>query len=380
MTEAVFYNARVVTATNVFAGHVQTRDGLIRDIAPGSTGVGTIDCAGDYLIPGLIELHTDHLEAHFNPRPGVLWPAAAAVLAHDAQIAASGITTVFDALRIGTSQGDGIAMGRNTRALATAIGQAKAAGALRADHMIHLRCELACEDTAHEAEAFVDNADLRLISLMDHTPGQRQFTRIEKFREYYSGKLGLSEAQLDAFITERQEAHARLAAPTRHRIVALARQRGIPLASHDDATAAHVDVSVADGVSIAEFPTTAEAAASSRRRGLSVLMGAPNVVRGGSHSGNVSAQALAECGLLDALSSDYVPCSLLQATFDLPRRVPAIDLPAAIRLVTDNPATAVRLDDRGRIAIGRRADLVRVGAEGPVPVVRGVWRAGRRVA
>jgi len=152
------------------------------------------------------------------------------------------------------------------------------------------------------------------------------------------------------------------------------------MASHDDTTREEVEASHVAGVSLAEFPTTVEAARACRERGITVMMGAPNLIRGGSHSGNVAAQTLAQEGLLDILSSDYVPASLLMAAFRLPERVPAIDLPAAIRTVTLNPARATGLGDRGAIAAGLRADLVRVRISGGTPVVRQVWRAGERVA
>lgn len=380
MSDLTLTNCQVVTADSVDPGTVVIREGLIAEIGDGASQPDETDCEGDYLIPGLVELHTDHLESHYKPRPKVLWQVEAAVLAHDAQIAASGITTVFDALRVGSNKGDDISIGRNMRRLATAIDEAKSAAMLRADHLLHLRCELACEDTVADTEAFLDDPNLRLISLMDHTPGQRQFTRIEKFKEYYGGKTGMSEGELETYIRDRQAAAEEWSAPNRRRIVALARLHDIPLASHDDATCDHVREAADDGVTIAEFPTTVEAAEFSQRSEMSVLMGAPNMVRGGSHSGNVSAQALAEAGLLDILSSDYVPFSLLQAAFALPERVPAFDLPAAIRLVTANPAAAAGLQDRGEIAVGKRADLVRVGLIHGLPVVRAVWREGRRVA
>ncbi len=380
MDETVFNNARIVLADDILEGCVLVRDGVVADISIGSIRhANHIDCEGDFLIPGLVELHTDHLEAHFKPRPKVTWPADAAVLAHDAQIATSGITTVFDALRVGAETDDDISTGKNMQILARAIREAKAAGRLRAEHLLHLRCEIACEDAADEAETFLDDQTLRLISLMDHTPGQRQFVHLDKFKEYYGGKTGMSDAEMDTFIARRQELHARHSAVNRRRIVSMARQRNIPLASHDDATANHVDEAIADGVSIAEFPTTVEAAAASRQGGIRVLMGAPNVVRGGSHSGNISAQSLAERGLLDMLSSDYVPFSLLQAAFHLPDKVETIELPAAIGLVTRNPAQAAGLHDRGEIAIGKRADLVRVRRDSGVPFVRSVWRQGARV-
>ena len=379
MNEVRLTNCQIVLPQQVMAGTVVVRDGRIADIDSEPSAAGTVDCDGDYLIPGLIELHTDHLESHFKPRPKVVWPVEAAVVAHDAQIAASGITTVFDALRVGSNEGDDVLIGRSMKNLAQAIGQANTAGILRADHLLHLRCELACEDTITETEAFLDDPNLRLISLMDHTPGQRQFTRLDKFKEYFGGKTGMSDDELDRYIHERRAAHEALAGPNRRRIVALARARGIPLASHDDATGDHVNEAAEDGVTIAEFPTTVDAAMQSRQHGMHVLMGAPNMVRGGSHSGNVSAQVLAKAGLLDILSSDYVPFSLLHAAFGLPDRVPAIDLPRAIGLVTRSPAAATGLDDRGEVAVGKRADFVRVRVVQGLPIVRAVWQQGRRV-
>ena len=152
------------------------------------------------------------------------------------------------------------------------------------------------------------------------------------------------------------------------------------LASHDDATVAHVDEAIAQGIRVAEFPTTVEAASASKGAGLGVLMGAPNVIRGASHSGNVSARTLAEQGLLDILSSDYIPFSLIQSAFFLGEVVEGISLPQAVAMVSKNPADAVGLTDRGVIETGRRGDLVRVRVDEHVPVVRTVWREGRRVA
>jgi len=157
------------------------------------------------------------------------------------------------------------------------------------------------------------------------------------------------------------------------------KDRGIVLASHDDATLEHVEEAVQQGIHVAEFPTTMEAARASKEAGMAVLMGAPNVVRGGSHSGNIAARELAENNLLDILSSDYIPFSLIQSAFYLDNEVDAISLPQAIQMVSKNPAKACGLDDRGKIAIGKRGDLVRVGVDHAIPIVRTVWREGRRV-
>ena len=168
----------------------------------------------------------------------------------------------------------------------------------------------------------------------------------------------------------------------RHRreLVALATQNGTPLACHDDTTMEHVAESIADGAAIGEFPTTLEAAEGLHHGGIRVLMGAPNLVRGGSHSGNVATVDLAKAGLLDILSSDYVPSSLLLAALRLPAAAPNIDLAAAVRTVTKSPAEAVGLTDRGEIAPGKRADLIRVHVAPNGSAVRSVWRAGQRVA
>jgi len=338
------------------------------------------DMEGDYLIPGLVELHTDHLEGHYAPRPGVRWDPIAAVQAHDAQIASSGITTVFDAVRAG-SEADSKNLGDEARRLADAIFAARDEGRLRVEHFVHLRCEISAREVVAEARPFIEDGLVRIVSVMDHTPGQRQFVSMDKFREYYGGKSGMSDAQLDDFIAQRRVQHAVCAGPNRAEIVRLCADAHVVLASHDDATVEHVDEAIADKVAIAEFPTTVAAARASHEAGLKVLMGAPNLVRGGSHSGNVSAAELASLGVLDIMSSDYVPFSLIQAAFQLPERVDGIELPAAIRTVTQTPAMAAGLVDRGAIDPGLRADLVRVHHRpGTVPIVRSVFLKGERVA
>ncbi len=378
-TEAVLSNARLVLPNAVINGHIRLKDGVIADIASGSAPASALDMEGDYLLPGLVELHTDHVEGHLAPRPKVRWNPVAAILAHDAQIAASGITTVFDSLRVWPDK-RAVGMDGDAPLLAQALADAKDADALRADHLIHLRCEVPTDSVVEDAAALMAQHKVSLISLMDHTPGQRQFTSTEHFRSYYKKKSGITDAEMDIIVAVRLECHARCARENRAGLVKLAHAHGIVLASHDDATQAHVEEAVEDGVAIAEFPTTLDAARLSHGAGIRVLMGAPNLVRGGSHTGNVSAQSLAKAGLLDILSSDYVPSSLLWAAFDLTRRESAISLPQAVRMVTLTPAQAAGLSDRGQIAQGLRADLVRVRLAGEIPVVREVWREGRRVA
>ncbi len=375
----LFRNARLILPDEVIDGSLAVDgDGRIESIGS-ATGVDGHDCDGDYLLPGLIELHTDHLETHYAPRPKVRWNPVSAVQAHDAQIACAGITTVFDALRVGMDD-DSDLQHTDMRRLADAIETGQSEDRLRADHFIHLRCEVSAPNVLDAFRVFDGDDRVRLISLMDHTPGQRQFTSLDAYIVYYQSKRGFSDAEMAAFIKTRQERADRNAPQNRKAISAFAETRGINIASHDDATLAHVDEAIDLKTKIAEFPTTVEAAKASHEAGMAVLMGAPNVVRGGSHSGNVSARELAEAGYLDVLSSDYVPVSLIQATFQLAEEVEAISLPEALAMVTSTPAKAIGLDDRGALRPGLRADLIQVRLVGNVPIVRGVWREGKRVA
>lgn len=379
--DTILGNAIVVLADRVIErGWVAIADGRIAEFGDGDAPGRADDVAGDFIMPGLIELHTDHLEAHYVPRPKVFWDPVAAVISYDGQLATSGITTVLDSLRVWREDGAEEVDGR-AGVLAKAISAAREENLLRADHFLHLRCEIPMPSVVEEAKELVGRPDVRLMSLMDHTPGQRQFRDEAKLRDYYRGKNGgKTDAELDVLFEKRFAYQKAYAATNLREIVALAHRYEIPLASHDDTTEENVIDAVRDHVSVAEFPTTMEAARGLHRAGIGILMGAPNVVRGGSHSGNIAAVDLAREGLLDILSSDYIPSSLLMAALQLPKHVPAIDLASAVRTVTKTPAEAVGLVDRGEIAIGKRADLIRVHVARDVPVVRSVWREGQRVA
>jgi alpha-D-ribose 1-methylphosphonate 5-triphosphate diphosphatase len=377
--ELVLTNARVVERHATVARTVCVADGTILEVTRGLSAVpGALDLEGDYLLPGLVEVHTDMLEKHAVPRPGVAWPPLAAVMAHDAQLAAAGITTVLDGLAVGYVV-DTLERPRDPRPFAEAIRAAQEQGLLRAEHFFHMRCEVSTAYVLGDFEPFVEDPLVRLVSLMDHTPGQRQYVRVEKYREYNRVKYGLTDMQLDELIAKRLADQVSYGERHRAAIVRLCQKHNLPLASHDDTTREHVEEAVQTGVTIAEFPTTLEAAQAAQAYGLAVVAGAPNLVLGRSHSGNVAAAELAAQGLLDILSSDYVPASALHAAFLL-HRLHGLFLPEAIATVTATPAQRVALNDRGEIATGKRADLVRVRLADELPVVVGVWREGRRVA
>jgi len=369
-------NARIVTRDEDFTGSLYCEDGRIADIDR-SAGISGEDWNGDWLLPGLIELHTDNLEKHMTPRPGVQWPALPAVLAHDAQLVAGGITTVLDALALGDVKPGGTRT-QNLQVMLDAIHAARSSGLLRADHRLHLRCELSTGGIMDMFSQLAADPALALVSLMDHTPGQRQFTNETKYREYFQGKYGLTDAQMDDFTAFHKENHRLHSERNRREVVAHCRQAGIALASHDDATGEHVSEAIADGVVLSEFPTTLSAARTARENGLSVLMGAPNVVRGGSHSGNISALELAREDQIDVLSSDYVPASLLHGAFLLHKHA-GWSVAKALASVSANPARLAGLQDRGMIAVGKRADFLRVRTCGDIPAVVSAWREGERI-
>ena len=182
MTETVLTNARIVLPDAILHGTVLIRDGLIADISEGTTRAGD-DLDGDLLLPGLIELHTDNLERHIEPRPKVDWPHAAAIIAHDAELASVGITTVFDALRVGSVTSKKANYGEYARALADEIMALRDSGALRISHKIHLRAEVCSETLIDELAKFGPEDGIGIVSLMDHTPAQRQFRDITQLKK-----------------------------------------------------------------------------------------------------------------------------------------------------------------------------------------------------
>ncbi|MFW5390860.1 alpha-D-ribose 1-methylphosphonate 5-triphosphate diphosphatase [Yersinia sp. 2544 StPb PI] len=380
----ILNNINLILEDQVVNGSLEIKNGVIHNYSDRPTQLSAaLDGQHGWLLPGLIELHTDNLDKFFTPRPNVDWPAHSAMSSHDALMVASGITTVLDAVAIGDVRDGGHRLD-NLQKMINAVVDSQRAGLNRAEHRIHLRCELPHESTLPLFEELMMQPELSLVSLMDHSPGQRQFASRAKYREYYQGKYHLNDQQMAEFEEEQITLSARWSAPNRTAIADHCSQRGIALASHDDATAEHVAQSQALGSVIAEFPTTEVAARASHQHGLQVLMGAPNIVRGGSHSGNVAAHQLAAIGVLDILSSDYYPASLLDAAFRIAHDATnSFTLPQAVNLVTRNPANALGLQDRGVIAEGKRADLILArahdSAQSKHVYVQNVWRQGIQV-
>ena len=359
MNQRIIQNARIIALDEEFTGTVLIENGLISAVDRGTTSVpGAEDWAGDWLMPGLVELHTDNLEKHLVPRPGVIWNAHSAMTVHDAQCAAAGITTVLDSVVIGDLDEGGPRCQTQHTSIA-ALHQCRDEGLMRVEHLLHLRCELSAPDILEVFHQYVDDPLLKLVSVMDHTPGQRQWRDLKSYRRYSERNVRYSDAEFEAMIAQRKADQQAYAIPHRQVIVQASRARQVPLASHDDTLLSDVAMAVQEGVAISEFPTTVAAAQAARDVGMAIIMGGPNMVKGGSHSGNVSAAELAQLDLLDIFSSDYVPSSLLLATFML-GGLEGWTLAKAVRTVTRNPARAIGMSDRGELAVGQRADILRV--------------------
>ena len=378
MTETIFTNAQLILPDAVRHGTLVLHGSQIMAIEDGiSTAPGAIDLDGDYLMPGVIDVHTDNLERQVMPRSNARWPSRSAMLTHDAQTASAGVTTVLDALCLG-DLGFDVARVQTFQDGVRDLDALTGTGLLKSEHFLHLRCEMPAIDVMDLVDPVADHPLVRMVSLMDHSPGVGQYANMEVYRRVRRS-YGMNEEQIDARIEKLLAQRAKYRRPHRDALLKRVAHLNVSLASHDDQTVENIEENIADGIGISEFPVTMAAASAAREGGMTVIAGAPNIVRGGSHSGNVSAADLVRAGTVDAFASDYVPAALVEAAF-LTARMGAATLPAAIAMVTANPAAMARLPDRGRLETGLRADLVRVRIWQDQPVVRAVWRAGERVA
>jgi alpha-D-ribose 1-methylphosphonate 5-triphosphate diphosphatase len=374
--EAILTNALLVLPDTTLRGTIVWRDDHIVDVQAGrSSALSARDLDGDFLLPGIVDTHTDNLERQVLPRSLARWPSRSAMVAHDAQCAAAGVTTVLDALCLGDLGFDKERM-RTFREGVVDLDALTGVDLLKAEHFLHLRCEVPALDMLSLFDTVADHPRVRMISLMDHSPGVGQYANLDFYRALRR-RGGLDDEYIERRILELQEQRLLMRLPNRRALLDRVAGSGIALASHDDRTEEEIVENAADGIAISEFPVTMVAARAAKSAGMQVIAGAPNIVRGGSHSGNVSASDLLKSHAVDAFASDYVPNSLVEAAFQCAERV---GLPRAVALITDRPARLAGLSDRGRLAPGQRADLVRVRVHDSLPVVRQVWRAGERVA
>jgi alpha-D-ribose 1-methylphosphonate 5-triphosphate diphosphatase len=251
-------------------------------------------------------------------------------------------------------------------------------GLLKSEHFLHLRCELPALDMMELVDPVADHPLVRMVSLMDHSPGVGQYADMDRYWKLRRDS-GFTDEAIQSRIDLLTEQRTRMRDANRCALLKRVAHLDIELASHDDRTEEEIAENVADGIRISEFPVSMLAANAARAQGMEIIAGAPNIVRGGSHSGNVAAADLVRAGRVDAFASDYVPAALVESAWMCVAQT-GVSLSDAVGYITDRPARMSHLFDRGRLEVGLRADLVRVRVHEDMPVVRQVWRAGERVA
>jgi alpha-D-ribose 1-methylphosphonate 5-triphosphate diphosphatase len=353
-------------------GDLLVADGRIAAICAGGGGARELDCGGALLLPGLVDLHCDALEKEVEPRPKALFPLDLAVAQADRRSALCGITTPFHAISFSGSEW-GVRNDRLAGELARTVQRQRGL----TDARVHLRYEVtepACEPII---AGLIDEGACDLLSFMDHTPGRGQFRTFESYSAYFRGAHHASEDEVVRMVAAKQAQQA--GAPAR--IAALAARagaRGIALATHDDDSPEFVAAAASIGVAMSEFPINLPTTAAAHARGIATILGAPNIVRGGSQSGNMRALDAVLAGTCDCLCADYHPPSMLAAALALPE-LAGLSLAQAVAMVSAAPARAAGLRDRGALVTGLRADLALVRRHGTLALVELTMVAGRVV-
>lgn len=373
MTAQLLMNASLVLPEGVEQGVDLLIEGdRIQAFNPEAAGSAQrIDLSGQWLMPGMIDLHCDALEKEIEPRPGVHFPLEFACAQADRRNASAGITTVYHALSFANQE-----LGVRNNTFAAEIVRAVNSWQQHAliDNRVHARYEVTDETGPEALSPLLADGQLQLLSFMDHSPGQGQFRDVEAYRRYLSGTYKMDQRALDQLLAQKMAA-ADGALQRMQQLAAQARNAGIALASHDDDSAEKVAALRELGAAISEFPVNLETAQAARAAGLATLFGAPNILRGQSQSGNMKALDAIAAGVADCLCGDYSPAALLPAVMLLPQ-ISDLSLAQAVALVTRNPARAAGLHDRGEIALGKRADLIAVSRVGELPQPTHVWSAG----
>ncbi len=371
---------RVVTPDRVLdRGAVRVQGGRIVEISETPVTGAALCGDGLLLLPGFVDMHGDMVEREVEPRPNVRMPIELGLRDLDRRLAAAGVTTAYAAVSFhpGSAYGH-IRSYDHTKMMIRAL--KSMTDVLKVEHRVHARFEITFPDALRVVEELIAEGAVDLVSLTDHTPGQGQYRDLEAHAARIAREKGVSKAEADIEVARRiadKTSTAGDMAATLQAISATCHSHRVALASHDDDTVEKVALMQALGVGISEFPVTIEAAAEARARGLATAMGAPNALRGQSYSGNLSARAAHEAGLLDILASDYHPSAILPAVLELGRR-DAGGLARALRLATLHPARALGLTDRGAIAPGLAADLV-IADDTGIGHVRATLRHGRKI-
>lgn len=330
------------------------RNGVIEEVASRTVASDNeLDCGGLILFPGLVDLHGDAFEREIAPRAGIGFPLDMAIESNDAALIASGITTFFYSITDGFEPG--VRSRETVRGLLDGIDTLRPL--LLSDSRIHIRHECVATEGHDELLGWIDSHRVDLLSLNDHLPPQDDAWKNERYKVGASRRFSMSPEEMEAFVADRQ-ARRPLGEEQTRELAAAAHAKGVALASHDERSDADATKAAKLNVSICEFPLTTECAEKGLARGAAVVMGAPNLVRGGSHVGGASVRDEVKAGRVNILVSDYYYPALLRAPFLL-AELGILPLEQAWRLVSANPADAVGLSRcKGHIAEGCDADLL----------------------
>jgi len=366
-------NARIVTPEGVRRGALTIGDGRIVALdADAPRGAVRLDLGGDLLLPGLIDLHGDAIEKEVEPRPNAFFPLPVALDAIDRRMAAAGVTTAFHGISFAEGE-----LGVRDVAFAETLARALHGFSGAVDHRVHVRYELTDAGSEARVTRLIEEGVASLLSFMDHTPGQGQFRDAAAYGAYLSRVYGAAEGDIAGKISAKQAEAGNLAARVK-RLADHARPRGVALAGHDDEGAERIAFMADVGAGVSEFPLDLATAQAARAAGLLTLFGAPNVLRGRSQSGALSAREAIAAGVAGALCSDYAPQAMLPALGVLTGEM-GLGWAEAAHLMAGAPARAAGLADRGEIGPGKRADLIRVRDRGGALSVAAVWVAGAQV-
>lgn len=370
-TAVTVVDGRVVTPEGVIDGRVETAGDRITAVGDSDAETdAVIDANGQLVLPGLVDIHGDDIESHLYPRSGARMDTEMALASADRANIAAGITTKFHAISFELDE----AADRSPELAATLTDAITDATDLLVDHRLHARCEVTQKRCVEAVIDVIDNDNTDLVSVMSHVPGKGQFRDIEAFRQYYENANDRTAVEAEELIDERGSISMSTLRKRVDRVVGRAHKAGVVTASHDDENPQEIEYLAEMDVDIAEYPITLETAQRATEIGMTTAMGAPNLVRGESQWGNLSTADGIDAGVIDALVADYHPPSLLAGVF-VDTEEP---LHERVKRATANPADAVGLSDRGRIAPGKRADLIVVDPE-PTPTVTAAVVAGQPV-
>jgi len=377
MTGLVVNSCRIVLPDRVLEdASIRVEDGLVAEIVQGRSLGSGLDARGAWLLPGFVDVHADAIEKAVEPRPNARFPTGIAVRELDRSLAAWGVTTIFHSLSFAEME---IGLRSNAAAAALIDEIHGMRGILRVDTRIHARFEVTDLGALEPLERLLAQGRIGLLSFMDHSPGRGQYRDEAAYKAYYGKVYAKSDAELEGILARKRDSNAEDVDAAVAILSDLCRTLSVPMASHDDDTVARIAWCAREGVAMSEFPVNLETALAAREENLPTCLGAPNIVRGASQAGNLSARAAIAAGCGDILCSDYSPQAILHAIFLL-HASGLKPLQEAVAMASLTPAKAVGLAEiTGSVEVGKNADLLLVEERHGLPDILRTWSRGREI-